>query len=225
MLENSRRDYSSTCVALMREINDADYKIKSTKANQASIEKYQKTIREMRAVLSGCTEVIRWLKPYTTAVQDYLAERRTNSLQNVNNAIRLANEVIADANIGARFNIEGKDAWLSTSDDLDLQLTEGGGYRNITSMFLRLVVLGANRELLDTVILDEVAAAVSPENSTTLSSYLNLLGQTMQIISIEQKPEMYANIDNVTVYRFEKDDEYSRVICVKSNKGDEQRDS
>ena len=47
----------------------------------------------------------------------------------------------------------------------------------------------------------------------------------MQIISIEQKPEMYANIDNVTVYRFEKDDEYSRVICVKSNKGDEQRDS
>lgn len=217
MPAHSIRDYSSTCNLLREQINDAQYKIRSTRANKTIADAQMRTIKEMTDAFEGCNNVLRWLKPYMTVVQDYLAERRSASLQSVNNAIRLAGEIITDANIGARLNIEGKEAWLSTSDDLDLQLTEGGGYRNIVSMFLRMVVLGSNDELLSTVILDEVAAAVSPENSATLSSYLNLLSQDVQIISIEQKPEMYKNIENVTMYRFEKDDEYSRVVKVEEN--------
>ncbi len=222
MSANTGRDYSTTCRLLREQMDDAAYKIRSTEANKAVADTQTRTVKEMAEVMCACEDVIRWLKPYVTVVQDYLAERRTASLQSVNNAIRLAGEIIPDADTGARLNIEGKDAWLSTSDDLDLQLTEGGGYRNIISMFIRMVILGSNDDLLKTVVLDEVAAAVSPENSTTLSSYLNLLGNTMQIISIEQKPEMYKNIDNVVMYRFEKDDEFSRVIRV--NKDDSQTD-
>lgn len=211
MSQDERRNYSSTCNLLMEAINDANYKVRVTQANKAVLEQNQKTIAAMQNSYAACNEVLAWLKPYIKTLQDYLAERRSSSLQNVHNAIRLATEVIPDATTGARLNIEGKEAWLSTADDLDLQATEGGGYRNITSMFLRMVVLGANPELLATVVLDEVAATVSPENSTVLSSYLNLLSKSMQIISIEQKPEMYSNIDNLTVFRFEKEDEYSRV--------------
>ena len=170
MSQDYSRDYSTTCRLLKEQMDDAMYRVRSTRANQTVIDSQMASIKELTDAVAGCNAVLRWLKPYMTVVQDYLAERRSASLQSVNNAIRLAGEIIPDANVGARLNIEGKDAWLSTSDDLDLQLTEGGGYRNITSTFLRMVILGANQSLLQTVVLDEVAAAVSPENSATLSS-------------------------------------------------------
>ena len=80
----------------------------------------------------------------------------------------------------------------------------------MSSAFLRAVVLGANPDNLQTLLLDEVFSLVSIPNSSTLSLYLNILTQDFQIISIEQKPQVYSNIDCV-MYTFTKDNEFSEV--------------
>ena len=144
-------------------------------------------------------------------IQDYVAERKRESMQNINNALRLSGEIIQDATEGIYFKLDGDEAWLATPDDLEVQMVEGGGFRQISSTFLRSVITSANPEILQTLLLDEIFALVSPENSSVLSLYLNVICQDMQIISIEQKPQVYSNIDCVR-YTFTKDNDYATVL-------------
>ena len=65
---------------------------------------------------------------------------------------------------------------------------------------MRSVVLRSNPQFLQTLVLDEIFAKLSVENSATLSSYLPILAQDMQVISIEQKPEVFAN-NSHTAYK------------------------
>ena len=83
---------------------------------------------------------------------------------------------------------EDGEAWFETQDGIDVSRLEGSGFRSILSVLMRAVVLRANPQFLQTLVLDEIFAKLSVENSATLSSYLPILAQDMQIISIEQKP-------------------------------------
>ena len=143
-------------------------------------------------------------------IQVYIAERRKNSMQSMNNALRMAGEIIQDSTEGIYFKIDGDEAWLATPDGLEADMVEGGGYRQISSTFIRSVVLGVNNGTLDTLLLDEIFALVSPENSAALSLYLNVICQDKQVISIEQKPQVYSNIDSV-MYTFSKGTDYTEV--------------
>lgn len=203
-------DYSSTCAALSKAISDLDVRVRVSEQNQKLKDTYTDKIKTLEDNIGLCNGVINIMKPLLEDVQKYITGRRKESMNNINNALRLAGEIIQDATEGIYFQLDGDEAWLSTPDGLEVDTVEGGGYRQISSTFIRSVVLGANRNTLNTLLLDEIFALVSAENSATLSLYLNVMFQNMQVISIEQKPEVSSNIDNIT-YTFAKNNNYAEV--------------
>lgn len=203
-------NYSDTCSRLAQEIQNLNVNIRVSEQSMKLKEKYESELTKMEANIALCNGVIEKLKPLVADIRDYINRRYKECMQSINNALRLAGEIIPDAGSGVHFETDGEDAWLATQDGLEVQMVEGGGFRQVSSAFLRSVVLGANPDNLQTLLLDEVFSLVSQTNSSTLSLYLNVLTQDFQIISIEQKPQVYSNIDCV-MYTFTKDNEYSEV--------------
>lgn len=207
----TKPNYSDTCTALARAIQDLQVRIRVSDQNAKLVTTYDAEIEKLQKNIGICNNVIDVLKPLLQDSTDYIAKRRKEAMQNINNALRLAGEIIQDSTEGIYFEVDGDEAWLSTPDGLEVDLVEGGGYRQISSTFIRSVVLGANDDTLNTMLLDEVFALVSPDNSAALSLYLNVICQDMQVISIEQKPQVYSNIDHQR-YLFNKSGEYTDVV-------------
>lgn len=210
MSSYNNNDYSDACTALDRCIQDLDVRIRMSEQNQKLYDSYTDKIKTLEDNIALCNGVMDIMKPLLDDVQEYITRRKKESMQNINNALRMAGDIIQDSTEGIYFNMEGDEAWLSTPDGLEVDMVEGGGYRQISSTFIRSVVLGANPDNLSTLFLDEVFSLVSPENSAALSLYLNVMCQDRQVISIEQKPQVYSNIDSV-VYMFSKDNDFAEV--------------
>lgn len=206
----AKPDYSNTCSAIAKEIQDLQVRIRVSEQNQKLMLSYDEQINRLETNINICKNVIDVLKPLVEDTTDFIAKKRKEAMQNINNALRLAGEIIQDSTEGIYFNVDGDDAWLSTPDGLEVDLVEGGGYRQISSTFIRSVILAANTHTLNTMILDEIFSLVSPENSAALSLYLNIICQDMQVISIEQKPQVYSNISHVR-YLFNKVGEYTTI--------------
>lgn len=210
MPANAINNYSRTCAALDEAIRDLDLNIRMSEQNKKLQQTYTEQLNKHEHNITLCNAVMESLKPLIEDTLNYINARREESMQNINNAIRLACDIIPDADPGTHFELDGDEAWLATSDDLSIQNTEGGAFREISSTFIRSVVVSANPGILRTMLLDEMFAHVSVENTQTLSMYLNIISQDMQIICIEQKPEIKSNIDTI-VYTFKKGDKYTDV--------------
>lgn len=210
MPENKPNDYRDTCSIIEKAIQDLNVRARVSDQNRKLQDSYTSQIKTLEENIAVCNGVMDIMKPMLDDIQVYIAERRKNSMQSMNNALRMAGEIIQDSTEGIYFKIDGDEAWLATPDGLEADMVEGGGYRQISSTFIRSVVLGVNNGTLDTLLLDEIFALVSPENSAALSLYLNVICQDKQVISIEQKPQVYSNIDSV-MYTFSKGTDYAEV--------------
>ena len=210
MSTNTICDYSDTRSNLMKEIQDLDVRIRVSEQNQKLYDSYTDKVKTLEENIALCNGVIEIMKPMLSDVQDYVTKRRRESLSNINNALRMAGEIIKDSTEGIYFEMKDDEAWLSTPDGLDVDTVEGGGYRQISSTFVRAVTLESNPDTLNTLMLDEIFSLVSTENSAVLSLYLNVMCQNMQVISIEQKPQVYSNVDSTT-YLFSNNDDYAEV--------------
>ena len=219
MHENGNNSYSYTCSALTNAIIDAEARIRVSEQNAKLRDTYTDKLQLAETNVSLCNEVLEEMKPLLVDIQTYIQARRRESMQNINNALRLSGEIIQDSTDGIHFKMEKDEAWLATPDDLEVDMIEGGGYRQVSSTFIRSVVLAANSDRLRTLMLDEIFSLVSPENSAALSLYLNVMCQDMQVISIEQKPQVYSNIDNIQ-YRFDKDNEFAEVTKTVVKRGE-----
>lgn len=213
------RPYDATVTALNKCKEDLQYKIRLSKTNKANLESYQQKIEQLDRNILALESVRAYLKPIMEDITDYLGERKKQSIQSINSAIRIASEIIPDAMPNIYLEISGNEAWLSTTDGLMVQLSEGAGYKSILSAFLQAITLSANQTYLQTMIFDERFAKVSVEHSTVLSTFLSLMTKNMQIISIEQKPEVYMNVDHVE-YRFEKQGAHSLITREEHNNGE-----
>lgn len=201
MCEIKYFDYSAICTQLRQAVNQLDVDIKVSEQNEKLKAQYTETLEHMERNINLCNMVIEETKPLLADAQEFLDKRRQESMQNINNALRISGEIIPDAAEGLTMKLEGDEAWIATSDGREAQDSEGGGYRQTSSMFLRKVILQSNPELLQTMFLDEMFALISAENSATLSLYLNTILQDTQVISIEHKPQVYSNVDGV-LYHF-----------------------
>lgn len=210
MSENTGYHYSDTCSSLAALISDLDVRIRLSEQHEKLKQSYESKIANLEENVALCNGVMDIMKPMLEDIQKYITDRKYESMQNINNALRIAGEIIPDSAEGIHFKLDGDEAWLSTTDGLEVDMTEGGGYRQISSTFIRSVILEVNPDTLNTLMLDEVFSLVSPENSARLSVYLNIMCQDMQVISIEQKPQVYSNIDNVT-YVFSNDNDFAEV--------------
>ena len=210
MCENNRNYHLNTCATLDRKIQELEVKRQVSEQNIKLRESYQSQMKQMEDSITVVNTVVSILKPLIADIQKYLSDKREQSMQNINNALRLAGEIISDSTEGIRLEMDGEEAWLSTPDNLDVDDVEGCGYRQVSSAFLRAVILEAQQGMLNTMLMDEMFALVSVENSATLSLYLNVICQNAQMIAIEQKPEVFMNID-ATVYEFSANDNYAEV--------------
>lgn len=144
------------------------------------------------------------------AITNYADERRRDSNTAVVTAMRAASYIVPSCDHTIIPRCEDGEAWFETQDGIDVSRLEGAGFRSILSVLMRSVVLRANPQFLQTLVLDEIFSKLSVENSATLSTYLPILAQDMQVISIEQKPEVFAN-NSHTAYKFFLDGDHTVV--------------
>lgn len=210
MPEESIHDYSTTSQRLTEAIKALDVDIHVGEQSLILREKYNQSAQRAEKNINLCNLVTDETKKMVNDIIDYLNTRKKESMQNINNALRVAKEIIPESADGIHVEYDGNEAWIATQDGLTVQNTEGGGYRHTSSNFLRYVALTSNPDQLHTLFFDESFAAVSQDNTANLSLYLDTVCKNAQIISIEQKPQIYSNVDCV-MYTFKKDVDYTSV--------------
>ena len=211
MPENTKHRYSSTCAGLNSEIASCQAKIMMSKKNEALRATYDEKLRRHKSNLLYVNKVMEEIKPCIADIKEFLSKKKRASLVSVNNAIRIAGDLIPNSTGNVHLEIEDNgDAYVADVDDVDLQIMEGGGLRQILSSFIQSVILGANGQYLQTLVFDEKYALVNDEYSADLSSYLNVMGADQQIISIEQKPSVYSNTSYLE-YMLTKGDDYVTI--------------
>lgn len=202
--------YAATCSSLNAAIMDYTSRIRVSNNNRKIKEDCERQVDTYTKASKICDMLMDILKPSLEDIKKYMNTKRVESMQSINNALRLAEEIVPDAEQGVHFELEGDKARLMTEDGLTVNGTEGDGFCEVSSAFLRAVIAKCSPGILNTILYDEVFSLLSPENSANLSLYLNVLVQGMQLISIEQKPQVYSNID-CTMYTFNKTDGFAEV--------------
>lgn len=210
MCEKSGYCYRGTCSSLTARINEIRGQLKVAEQNAILKQDCIKQKERQERNIMLCSRVIEASKPIVAEIKNYMAARKEESLHNLNNALRISCEIIPDARKGIHIEIDKDSATVVDQDGCPVQEQEGGGYRQVSSAFLRHAVLSMAPQFLNTMFLDETFALVNEENSATLSLYLQLMSKTSQVISIEQKEAVYSNMDYRS-YHFTKTEVWSTV--------------
>ena len=180
MPENAVHNYSDTCSRLGAEIQELAVNIRVGEQNKKLRDAYAEQLHRHEQNIDLCNAVMEMLKPMIIDVEEYINTRREEAMLNINNALRMAGDIIPDADEGIKIKLDGDEAFVVTSDDRTVQNTEGGAFRHISATFLQSVILSSNPDNLKTLMLDEMFAQVNAENTAKLSLYLSALIQDMQ---------------------------------------------
>lgn len=201
---------NATAELLRKRAQEATFRIQTTEANMEKRDAQQVVMRNCASATKNLEAGIREYRGLLEALTSYLDERRQQGNAAIMQAMQAASYIVPSCDGTIVPKVEDGEAWFETTDGIDVSRLEGGGYRSILSVLMRSVVLRSNPQCLQTLILDELFAKLSVENSVTLSGYLPILAQDMQIISIEQKPEVFAKTPH-TAYRFYLDGDHTKV--------------
>lgn len=198
--------YSNKCLKLRELAQRCKFRMDVTAENEAKAHTLDSEIEMAETMLKAIDEVRNKIKPWMDDLLEYNAQKKRESLLAINTALSVANFIVPSSMKGIRFRIEGKEAWIENEAGMDVDRIEGSGYKGVVSAYLRTVMMKANPELEQFIVFDEPLAKLSPENSAIFSNYVPLLADKLQLIWIEQKKEVFSNVDNKTVYTFFKDD-------------------
>lgn len=201
---------NATAELLRKRAQEATFRIQTTEANMEKRDAQQVVMRNCASATKNLETGIREYRGLLEALTAYLDERRQQGNAAIMQAMQAASYIVPSCDGTIVPKVEDGEAWFETTDGIDVSRLEGGGYRSILSVLMRSVVLRSNPQCLQTLILDELFAKLSVENSVTLSGYLPILAQDMQIISIEQKPEVFAKTPHIA-YRFYLDGDHTKV--------------
>lgn len=187
---------------LEQRLNTAEYRIKRTKDDRKRREELQASIRDSDSLLRMYSLTDKELAKMQKDLQEYNNEKEKEALAGIYAGIYSAQSIIPETG-GISLSIAGTKAKLITEGGLSVNLKEGSGFRAMLSFLVRDIIL-ENSEYLDFSIYDEPLATLSGANSAELSIIFNIIGKRKQVILIEQKPEIFANIEDITVYEFNK---------------------
>ena len=201
---------NATAELLRRRAQEASFRIKTTEENEEKKESVATTMKQTRAAVKNLEAGLAIYKGIIETLVEYLDERRQQSNTAIMSAMQAAAYIVPSCDGTIIPRVEEGEAWFETQDGIDVSRLEGGGYRSILSVLMRAVVLRSSSQYLQTLVLDEIFAKLSVENSATLSGYLPILAQDMQIISIEQKPEVFSRTSHIA-YRFYLDGDHTKV--------------
>lgn len=201
---------NQTAALLRKRADEATFRIQVTEANEKKKESVSTTMRNTQVAAENLGKGLATYKGIIDTLVTYLDERRQQGNSAILSAMQAAAYIVPSCDGTIVPKVEDGEAWFETTDGIDVSRLEGGGYRSILSVLMRAVVLRSNQDYLQTMVLDELFAKLSVENSVTLSGYLPVLAQDMQIISIEQKPEVFAKTPHIA-YKFALDGDHTIV--------------
>lgn len=193
--------YSSICQQLNAEASVLASKVAVAKENEEKRTKYSAILKSVCTALVSYKNTASKLKHAMSDIIEYLGEKKKAGNMAVNTALMSARNVVPDSMEGIHLVVDGDEAWLESADGMLMERMEGGGYRATCSLFMRKVALSADPNTLQFLLLDELLAKLSPESSATVSQYLPILAQDCQMIVIEQKAEVYSQL-NCKRYHF-----------------------
>ena len=195
--------YSYTINELTKEIYNCEFRIEETKKRKAQIEKLDRDISVYKQILDNCVAVVDQLKPFIQDITAYVSDRRNKAIESLRNAIRVAGYIIPEATSDIDITIKGDEMELSTkTDNMDVDLLEGSGFKAVLSVLLRMSILQQNPNLLTNVFLDEPFSKVSTTKSQDVIVYLPVLAQRVPLLLIEHKHEMKQMQSGDIMYHF-----------------------
>lgn len=201
--------YSDIVKRLRAEAAKAELRIKTTEENLEKAKKLSDYMESCTESINACKYVLERIDPLIADLQKYLTEKADTGKAAINHALAIAGDIIPDSMRGVQFQIEGDTAWLEV-EDMSVDNVEGSGYKGVASMFIQAEIVKQTPNILQTVIFDEPLAEVSVSNSMSVSACLPYMCDGLQIILIEQKPEVFVNFDHV-VFNFFKDEDGVRL--------------
>ena len=87
-------DYANTSSRLAKAIQDLDVEIRVSEQSLRLKTKYEEDLNKMEANITLCNGVIDKLKPLLADTKEYINKRYKESMQSINNALRLSEEII-----------------------------------------------------------------------------------------------------------------------------------
>lgn len=188
----------------------SELRIRQTEENAAKKSGEEQTMKNCSVASKRLDAAIKIYASLLKAIQEYLDNKQKDSGSAVATAIRAAIQIVPDCDPNISLKCEDGEAWFQTPDGIEIDRLDGSGFRSTLSTIMREIVLRFNPQCLQTMVLDEIFSKLHAENSATLSAYLPILAQNMQIISIEQKPEVFANTPHIA-YQFKLDNGITSV--------------
>lgn len=201
MSSELRHSYSNVCQQLMNQATALGTQISIAKENEAKRTKYTEIVKAIMKSENFYKRAIQVVQREMDDISEFLAEKKKAGNMAINAALLSARNVIPDSMEGVRLETEGKEAWLEIGDGMLVERMEGGGYRATLSLFMRKLALASAEGIEQLLIIDELLSKLSSESSAIISQYLPILAQNSQIIIIEQKPEVYSQL-NCRRYHF-----------------------
>ena len=193
--------YTNVCEQLKREAAVLGNIIETSIQNKEKGLGYDKELALFTPLLADYKAIYKRIGEIISDISEYLGEKKKQGSQSINAALLSARNVIPDSMSGIHLSISGDEAWLESEEGMLMERMEGGGFRATCSLFMRKVALSSSPNTMQFMILDELLAKLSQESSATLSQYLPILARDSQIIVIEQKSEVYSQL-NCDRYHF-----------------------
>lgn len=201
MCAELNHSYSAICQQLTNEASVLASRIAVAKENEEKRKKYTQMLKSVCSALSSYKNTASKLRHTIDDITEYLGEKKKAGNMAINAALLSARNVVPDSMEGIHLVVDGDEAWLESREGMLMERMEGGGYRATCSLFMRKVALSSSTNTLQLLILDELLAKLSPESSAIVSQYLPILAQDCQMIIIEQKAEVYSQL-NCKRYHF-----------------------
>lgn len=199
-------DESRVIAKLERAISEAGYRIQRTQEDAVRKKELAVTVEATRYGIKLYQLAIDELERLEKDLTEYNNKKEEEALSGIYAGIYSAQSIIPDSG-KIKMVMKAERARLVQETphglEVDVNLLEGSALRAMVSFFTRDVFV-ENSEFMDFLIYDEPLATLSGDSSSDLSRLFNVLGKRKQILLIEQKEEIFTNIENLKTYYLSK---------------------
>ena len=121
--------YAVTCSSIGSAITDLTSRIRVSENNQKIKADCESQIDRLTKALNVSQVILEITKPMLADIKYYLNVKRAECMQNLNNALRIAEEIIPDSEPGTHFELNGDKVSLLSADGLSIKSVEGDGFQ------------------------------------------------------------------------------------------------
>lgn len=175
----------------------------------AEYDKQYAVLQYIRQAANRTTEIYK-------DVKGFVEDKKRLNLDNLNNAIMMAGEVVPDADLrGVFIALKDDQARVLNPRGQDLNIREGSAFRASMSLFIRHTLIKADPHALQCLLLDELFATSSDITASNLREYLDDYSKDVVIVGIEQQMSVFESLKTQQYYVHKGENRISTVHLIK----------